>query len=125
MSFPKHHTHLELASCMYHFHFGAMPLTIATSNNFYPVPLIFLSNGEKQFPFILNHPTLQPSTPTTRVIISLYIHLFIYSLQGAFKYKFPTEVHMVLSPGLGNKSPIAYYAATEQETKLGCVFLDQ
>lgn len=49
----------------------------------------------------------------------------MYSLQRAFIYQFPTEVHVVLSPGLGNKSSIAYYAATEQGTNLGYVFLDQ
>lgn len=52
--------------------------------------LIFLSNGEhKQFPFILNRPTLQPPIPHYTCNISPYIHLFMCTLQRDFIYKFP------------------------------------
>lgn len=62
MSFPKHHTHLELALYVYHFQFGEMPLNIATSNDFYPVPWYFflMENTSSSPSFkIAQHSSLQ------------------------------------------------------------------
>lgn len=81
-----------------------MPLSTAYLQWFLSSSLIFLSNGEhKQFPFILNLQTLQPPAPTTVEIISLYICLFIKSLQRGFIHKFPINIHTVLSPWFGNE----------------------